>query len=164
MASEDKTVTVRIPRPARVETDARGRTVFTGAVDDDEVEELELISTGLLQNIVDSDAEAREEIRRVAREQPEGLLARNSRTGHFEMLSRETVEKHLERPPRPQDTEPKNAAGRGADDEAASIDFDPDALEIVTTSHLKRLVLETPDGEELDPGEDAGFDPYNTAK
>jgi hypothetical protein len=83
--SEDHTRTVRIKRPSRVAQDERGRTVWVGRV---ETVELELMSTVALQKVMKSgDGGACSEIRKLARSRKDGVLARDTATGHYRIVS-----------------------------------------------------------------------------
>jgi hypothetical protein len=83
--SDDHSKTVRIKRPSRVAPDERGRNVWVGRV---ETVELELMSTTALQKVMKSgDGEACSEIRKLARSQKDGVLARDTATGHYRIVS-----------------------------------------------------------------------------
>lgn len=83
--NKDHTRTIQIKRPSRVSHDDRGRSVWVGPV---ETIELELMSTMALEKIMKSgDDEACSEIRKLARSRKDGVLARETATGHFRIIS-----------------------------------------------------------------------------
>jgi hypothetical protein len=83
--SKDSTKTVRIRKIDKVAPDDRGRSVWLGKVD---TVELELVSTSALEKILKTDATgARSEIRKLAAGRRQGVLARDTATGHFRIVS-----------------------------------------------------------------------------
>ena len=75
--------TIRISRPSKTKVDERGRSVWTEKV---ETVELELVSTMMLQTILDSnDEEARQQIENVANH-GDGVLARDQENNRFEIV------------------------------------------------------------------------------
>jgi hypothetical protein len=83
--SKDSTKTVRIRKIDKVAPDDRGRSVWLGKVD---TVELELVSTSALEKILKTDATgARSEIRKLAAGRKQGVLARDTATGHFRIVS-----------------------------------------------------------------------------
>lgn len=140
---EDYVKTVRIQRPAKVTTDEHGHTVWTAGV---ESVELELVSTTSLTKILESgDKKSQDSIRKAASGNDEGVLARNTATGSFEIISDAILNKAL-------DDNKSQAA--------------TDELSLVSTQVLRKVL--NPDGtaEYTKPtagGKDkfGGFDPYN---
>jgi hypothetical protein len=83
--SKDPTKTVRIRKIDKVAPDERGRSVWLGKVD---TAELELVSTTALEKILKTDASgARSEIQKLAAGRRQGVLARDTATGHFRIVS-----------------------------------------------------------------------------
>ncbi len=83
--TKDHTKTVLIWKPGKVAPDERGRLVWLGKV---EAVELELVSTTALQKILKSEGgEARIEIQKLAAGRKDGVLARDTATGHFRIVS-----------------------------------------------------------------------------
>ena len=83
--AEDFTKTVRIKRPSRVAPDDRGHNVWVGKV---ETVELELVSTMALKRILQTgDGQAQAEIRELAKSKKDGVLARDTATGHYQIVS-----------------------------------------------------------------------------
>ena len=149
--ADDYTATIRIRRPSKVTTDDRGRTVWVGEIEE---AELELVSTAELKQILDSsDPASRSAIEQVASGPAEGLLARNTVTGLFEIVSDRDVQAALAK------NTGRPAAGSGLEPAKSRSGED---LSLVSTQVLRK-VLRTdtkPDGRKKDPG--GGFDPYNS--
>jgi len=83
--SGDFTKTVRIKRNSRVAPDDRGRNVWVGKV---ETVELELVSTMALKKILQTaDCKTQAEIRELAKSNKDGVLARDTATGHYQIVS-----------------------------------------------------------------------------
>lgn len=86
--TKDHTKTVLIRKPGKVAPDERGRSVWLGKV---EAVELELVSTTALQKILKSKGgEARTEIQKLAAGRKDGVLARDTATGHFRIVTETT--------------------------------------------------------------------------
>ena len=150
--------TMRILRSPKVTTDDRGRTVW---VDPIETAKLELVSTQMLTQIIESgDVDTNDQLRKVA-EGEDGLLARDIDSGGFEVISDEELQHILDGT----DMEPeaKNAAGL-VEEAAADTVIDEGELELVSTQML-RIVLSPEDEKKTgDAGSsDSGFDPYDNA-
>jgi hypothetical protein len=91
--SKDHTKTVRIRTPAKVAPDDRGRSVWLGKV---EAVELELVSTTALEKILKTEGgQTRTEIRKLAAGKKDGVLARDTATGHFRIVSESDLKKAL---------------------------------------------------------------------
>ncbi len=83
--SRDHTKTVQIRKVDKIAPDHRGRSVWLGKV---EPVELELVSTTALQKILKTEGgTTRSEIQKLAAGRKNGLLARDTATGHFRILS-----------------------------------------------------------------------------
>ena len=149
--ADDYTATIRIRRPSKVTTDDRGRTVWVGEIEE---AELELVSTAELKQILDSsDPASRSAIEEVASGGAEGLLARNTATGLFEIISDHDVQAALAR-----DTA-RPAAGSGLEPAKGRSGED---LSLVSTQVLRKVLKD--DTKPGTPRKDAGggFDPYNS--
>ena len=149
--------TIRIKKP-RVETDERGRTVWADPV---ETTELELMSTTMLRKMIDSGDESRKQRLRQAAEQKDGVLARDTGNGEFQII----------------DDDDLKAALKSADDpEAGTADIvmeqiplgtgGEEELSLVSTQALRHMLDKdhTPDDEPKDAETEAerNFDPYNS--
>ena len=148
--ADDYTATIRIRRPSKVTTDDRGRTVWVGKIEETE---LELVSTAELKQILaSSDPASRSAIEQVASGDAEGVLARNTATGLFEIVSDSDVDAALGKDAR------RPATGRL---EPVSGRSDED-LALVSTQVLRK-VLKSDAKPGTPPKKDAGggFDPYN---
>jgi hypothetical protein len=156
MTDELKT-TVRIQRPPRVQSDGRGRSVWAEPID---TVEFELLSTGELQKILEStDETAKKSIAVAASSGDDGVLARNTATGHFEILSDADLQRIIE-----QDLKPLGQ------EKVADVIYEPvfdggtsiDELSLVSTLALKKILKaedeEVPVALETDS---PGFDPYD---
>ena len=149
--------TVRLVRRARVTTDDRGRTVWSGPVED---AELELVSTQMLQQMLGSeDARQREALQRAA-EQPDGVLARNMDSDRFEVIDDDDLKAAL-----------SSAAADTGPARSSDVVYEPvstldegEELSLVSTQMLRRMLGdEEPDSKEDEPVQPGGgFDPYNS--
>lgn len=148
--------TQRILRSSKVTTDDRGRTVW---VDPIETAKLELVSTQMLKQLVESGNDAtNDQLRKIA-EGKDGLLARDIDNGEFEIISDEELQKILDGT----DAETE-AAGKPQFMEEPQVEAAPDEaeLELVSTQML-RVVLD-PDAADIaieEDADDAGFNPYD---
>ena len=152
--AEDFTKTVRIKRPSRVAPDDRGRNVWVGKV---ETVELELVSTMALKKILQTgDRQAQAEIRELAKSKKEGVLARDTATGHYQIVSEAELKAIAE-----VDDAPTPAAGdrskRGAHIVAAPLTDNARLaaaeLSLVSTQILRKVV------DKKHPTR--GFNPYD---
>jgi hypothetical protein len=150
------TQSARIRRSSKFTTDDSGRTVL---VDEMETTNLELMSTQMLRQILDtSDLETNDDLRQIA-EGESGLLARDIDKGNFEIISDGELEHILK----------ASDAELGAtnissldDDEMVEPVTDDDELDLVDTQML-RIALNLKDAEEpaADEPLEKRFDPYN---
>jgi predicted RNase H-like nuclease (RuvC/YqgF family) len=143
--SKDLTKTVRIRKIDKVAPDHRGRSVWLGKV---EPVELELVSTAALEKILKSEGGGtRSEIRKLAAGRKNGILARESATGHFRILS----EADLRRAAPLSETTIKKA----------------DELSLVSTQVLRKVVPAAGKAEPVAPkragrkDKFGGFNPYD---
>ena len=149
--ADDYTATIRIRRPSKVSTDERGRTVWVGEIEE---AELELVSTAELQQILDSsDPASRSAIEQMASGAAEGMLARNTATGLFEIVSDQDVQAALAR------NSGRPSAGSGLEPAKSRSGED---LSLVSTQVLRKVLKTdtTPGGRKKDAG--GGFDPYDS--
>lgn len=94
MSDKVKT-SIRIQRPARVNSDGRARSVWSETV---ETAEFELLSTVALKKILkSSDEAAKESIAAAASTGNHGVLARDMATGRFKILDDAEFQKSLRR-------------------------------------------------------------------
>ncbi|HET6628981.1 MAG TPA: hypothetical protein VFG91_04335 [Woeseiaceae bacterium] len=149
--ADDYTATIRIRRPSKVTTDDRGRTVWVGEIQETE---LELVSTAELKQILaSSDPASRSAIEQVASIDTDGVLARNTATGLFEIVSDSDLEAALgkdRRQPAGASGSLEPATGRSGED-----------LSLVSTQVLRKVLKSDvkPGTPKTDAG--GGFDPYN---
>jgi hypothetical protein len=161
--AEDYPPTVRIRRP-KVTTDERGRTVWADKV---ETVQLELVSTGMLQKILQSsDDETRTAIESIVNRPEEGVLARDPATGLFEIISEADLQSFMkENDNLPTETPP--AETPPAEDTLEPVhsetDDDKDELSLVSTQVLRKILHKDspmPVPKKKDKG--GGFDPYDS--
>jgi predicted RNase H-like nuclease (RuvC/YqgF family) len=148
--SIDLTKTVRILRKPKVALDERGHNVW---VDEVETAEFELVSTMMLQAIIESGDDAQKQQLREAADSGDGVLTHDPDKNRFEIV----------------DDEDLMAALQQADDSAppavgvqveTTVEQD-DQFELVSTQMLRAML--DPDAKNEDPPEDdTAFDPYNS--
>lgn len=148
------------PPRRKVRSDERGRSVW---VDTIETASFELVSTQTLKTLLDQQhAREREEIERVAAGGDEGYLARDSATGHFQIIDDTALQAILDQ------RSGATPAARAADvtAEPPSETEDLNELQLVSTQALRQILGEPepkkPRRQEpsaRDKG--GGFDPYN---
>ncbi|MEX0734117.1 MAG: hypothetical protein WD944_07235 [Steroidobacteraceae bacterium] len=142
--TKDYTKTLRIRKVAKVAPDERGRSVWLGKID---TVELELVSTTALEKILKSESgKTRSEIRKLAAGRKDGVLARDTATGHFRILSDADLRK----------AEPITDKSRSAADE----------LSLVNTQILRKALNpdakpETPKPKTGKKDKFGGFNPYD---
>ncbi len=149
--------TQRILRSSKVKTDGRGRTVWADTV---ETTSLELMSTQMLKKVVESnDANANNDLRKVS-EGKDGLLARDTEKGRFEIISDDELQQILDGTDSKSGAEPASIET----EDSAPIDIrGEEELELVSTQML-RVVLDLEDEpvQEEEGKPQSGFDPYNS--
>ncbi len=163
--ADDFTKTVRIQRKSRVAEDDRGRNVWVGKV---ESVELELVSTTALQKILGSaDGKTQAEIRQLAAGKADGVLARDTATGVFQIVSDEDLKTAVEI------TGPKDGPNRSTEIKGSPLSEKAlqaaEELSLVSTQILRK-VLTSDDTADLEPAKKkpgkkdkfGGFDPYNS--
>ena len=151
--------TVRIQRPARIQTDGRGRSVWKDKV---ESGEFELMSTVALRKVLDSkDEAAKKALEAAAQQGREGVLARDVATGHFEIVDDMDLQEILD-----------NDFGLPEQEKGADVVYEPahgngnsaEELSLVSTQALKKILVNDEEKEEAAEIEiqESGFDPYNS--
>ena len=162
--ARDYITTVRIQRRKKTTTDDRGRTVWNEPVED---VELELLSTTALQKILASDdGKTRGEIRRLVAGRKDGVLARDTATGVFQIVSDADLKAALETSE--VRDKPKRETEVTADPISEKTRLAGDELSLVSTQVLRKVL--GPDGkvEYAKPtagkkDKFGGFDPYNNS-
>jgi hypothetical protein len=138
--SKDPTKTVRIRAIGKVAPDHRGRSVWLGKV---YPVELELVSTSALEKILKSGGgETRSEIRKLAAGRKIGVLARDTTTGHFRILSEADLRKAATAPP---GENPKRSGLVMAAPLTETTRRKAEELSLVSTQILRKVV--SPDGK-----------------
>lgn len=149
-------------RPPRVQTDERGRSVWSEPVGTDS---FDLVTTQELRNILESsDDERVQEIETVAAaaETDDGVLARNAETGVFQIIGETELQAILGR-----DQAPELAATPDSAQPSSGPAADDDRLSLVSTQALRKMLSSEPtpddDSAELSIEPGGGFDPYNSS-
>lgn len=160
--SKDDTRTVRIRKIEKVAPDHRGRSVWLGKV---EPIELELVSTTALEKILKTEGgKTRSEIQKLAAGRKNGVLARDTATGHFRILSDADLRKAASAPPV---DGPKRSGVSIAAPLSETTRRKADELSLASTQFLRKVVR--PDGKsEIQKSKPAarkdksgGFNPYD---
>ena len=158
--SKDHTKTVRIQKVDKVAPDLRGRSVWLGKV---EPVELELVSTSALEKILKSEGgQTVSEIRKLAAGRKDGVLARDTATGHFRILSESDLRKAATAPP---GEGPSRSGVVKAEPITESTRQKADELSLVSTQFLRKVVKpEDQGGKAKAAGRKdkfGGFNPYD---
>lgn len=160
--TKDFTKTVQIRKAGKVAPDLRGRSVWLGKV---EPVELELMSTMALRKILNgTNGGERVEIEKLAAGRKNGVLARDTATGHFRILSDADLRKAATAPPGEAPKRGNVVTGAPLTDTARR---KAEELSLVSTQILRKVVR--PDGkadvEKLKPAgkkdKFGGFNPYD---
>jgi hypothetical protein len=159
---KDHTKTVQIRKVDKIAPDHRGRSVWLGKI---EPVELELVSTTALQTILKSEGgKTRVEIQKLAAGRKNGVLARDTATGHFRILSEADLRKAATAPP---GDGPKHGGDVTAPPLSESTRKKAEELSLVSTQILRKVVR--PDSKaEIEKPKPAGkkdkfggFNPYD---
>ncbi len=157
--SDKLKTTVKIQRPAKIQSDHRGGSVSVEPVD---TAKFDLLSTVALRKILkSSDEKAKKSIAAAANSGDEGVLARDTATGHFEILDDTDLQRIIE-----QDVNPSNQekVADNIHEPAFNSEKSIEELSLVSTLALKKLLKEddedVPVAEEIDV---SGFDPYDSS-
>ena len=160
--AKDHTKTVQIRKVDKVAPDHRGRSVWLGKV---EPVELELVSTTALQTILKSEGgKTRVEIEKLAAGRKNGVLARDTATGHFRILSDADLRKAATTPPGEGPKRGNVVTGAPLSDTTRK---KAEELSLVSTQILRKVVR--PDGQaDLEKAKPVGrkdkfggFNPYD---
>jgi len=160
--SKDHTKTVQIRKVEKVAQGLQGRSVWLGKI---EPVELELVSTTALEKIMKTEGgKTRSEIQKLAAGRKNGVLARDTATGHFRILSDADLKKAATTPP---GEAPKRASEVTGAPLTETTRKKADELSLVSTQILRKVVK--PDGKtEIVASKAAGkkdkfggFNPYD---
>ena len=160
--TKDPTRTVRIRKVDKVAPDHRGRSVWLSKI---EPVELELVSTMALQSILKTEGgKTRVEIQKLAAGRKNGVLARDTATGHFRILSEADLRKAATAKP---GEGPKRSSVVTAPPMSETTRKKAEELSLVSTQILRKVVK--PDGKsEIEKSKTAGrkdkfggFNPYD---
>lgn len=146
--------TIRLQRGGKIGTDSLGRTVWTKPV---ETVELELVSTQMLETILDTADEAQKQQIRDLAGGDAGVLARNTASRGYEIVRDDELESALRAM---NDDKPPQAAGGFALERAEeAVDDASEELSLVTTQVLRKILEpESTNGDEIESG---GHNPYD---
>jgi hypothetical protein len=160
--SKDHTKTVQINKVDKVAPDLRGRSVWLGKI---EPVELELVSTTALEKIMKTEGgKTRSEIQKLASGRKNGVLARDTATGHFRILSDADLKKAATAPP---GDGPKRAAETTGTPLTETTRKKADELSLVSTQILRKVVKPDGKSEVVAPkpagkkDKFGGFNPYD---
>jgi len=161
--SDEHTKTVRITRSSRVAQDDRGRNVWVGKV---ETIELELISTTALEKVLKSgDGQSQGEIRKLARSRKDGVLARDTATGHYQIVSDADLQSFVDVEAAVVQDGPKRAAQVVAEPLSDKTRHAADELSLVSTQILRKIVKQDARAGAAKPDTKkdkfGGFNPYD---
>ena len=138
--SKDPTKTVQTRKVEKVAPGLQGRSVWLGKV---EPVELELVSTTALEKIMKTEGgKTRSEIQKLAAGRKNGVLARDTATGHFRILSDADLRKAATSPP---GEGPKRATETTGAPLTETTRKKADELSLVSTQILRKVVK--PDGK-----------------
>lgn len=153
--------TLRIARESKVRTDDRGRSVWAEPVEETE---LELVSTMMLKQLLESEDEQQKQRLAQAAAGKDGVLAHNINNDQFEIIDDDDLKAALASA----DSAPTVASTADVIYEPLmeQADTDDDELSLVSTQALRQLM-----SDDDEPSDDAspdaitgsGFDPYNSA-
>ena len=152
---KESVTTVVIRRPTKVETDKNGRTVWTGAIEETE---LDLMSSQDLKLALQAaDGADRESIRAIAESGKNGVVARERGTGLYHLISEGELQELMD------NDAALSASIRGQEMAPESADGDSEeALALVSTQALRRMLDPIEVEDALDVSDDnPGFDPYD---
>ena len=146
--------TVRIQRKPKVKTDDLGHSVWDESV---QTTELELVSTMMLKQILESDDEkARRRIEKAAHGK-EGVLARDAGSNRFEIIDDDDLQAAIDSAANTPDNAQPTEVARPPLSER--VDQDDEELSLVSTQRLRQMLdIEDP----TQAGDDVGSDPYNS--
>lgn len=153
--SDDLKKTSRVVRKPKVKLDERGHSVWDDTV---KTANLELVSTQMLEQLIESDDQLTKSHLREVSQGEDGVLAHDAEKNRFEIISDEELQHILN------GTEAEYKAGLAAtvDEQPVDTATEEEELELVSTQML-RQILSPEDFSELDEDGSApsGFDPYN---
>jgi hypothetical protein len=147
--------TTRIVRGPKVKTDDRGRSVWADTV---KTANLELVSTQMLQQLIDNGDDATTSHLREVAEGKDGLLAHDTDKGRFEIISDEELQHILD------GTDAEYIAKKKAayiEEPTAEVVEEEEEFELVSTQMLRQILSPEDFSEDNDAAPGSGFDPYN---
>lgn len=147
--------TVRIVRRPKVKTDERGRTVWADTV---ETANLELVSTQMLDQLIEADDDATKNHLRDVAGGKDGVLAHDADKGRFEIISDDELQQILDGT----DAQLEVKKAGFIEEPSAEAVADEEEFELVSTQMLRQILSPEDFSEDVDGEPDAsGFDPYD---
>ncbi len=159
--TEEFKKTVRIVRKPKVALDEHGHSVWTEPV---EAVELDLVSTTMLKQILDSDDKKAKQRIEEAAQGKDGVLAHDTQNNKFEIIDDDDLQAALDSASStPDQTRPADVVLAPLSDH---INEDEEELSLVSTQMLRQILASDDPEANVDPGgiddDDGGFDPYNS--
>ena len=147
--------TQNILRSSKLTKDEHGRTILTDAA---ETQSLELMSTQMLQALIDENSDATNKDLRQLAEGESGLVVRDTEKDSFKIISDDELNKIL----RGSDPDSNERTLSGLiEEEIVDTADGSEELDLVSTQML-RIALNLDDKDDTDEEPlDLGFDPYN---
>tara|TARA_R110002049_G_scaffold196523_6_gene365628 strand:+ start:9773 stop:10216 length:444 start_codon:yes stop_codon:yes gene_type:complete len=145
-------------RPAKISTDERGRSVWSGEIEE---AELELVSTMMLKTLLSSkDAERKQQLEAAAASK-NGVLAKNLSSGAFEIIDDDDLMAALASA---DDGAEKLSASEMAGEHLLELaDTEDEELSLVSTQALRKILGHPEEEAEAEKADKSGgFDPYNS--
>ena len=151
--AENKSAGVLVRRPSAIPADGA-----SAQADDGDANELELVSTQMLKQILSSkDLENRQGVADAASKEGEGVLARDPLTGYFEIIGEEELQAIVDSGQKlPKLSRPSDVTASPLHDYA-----DSDHLSLVSIQALRRVLQDETGKEESESdAADEDFNPY----
>lgn len=149
---------VLVPRPGRIRSDGHGRSVWADPL---QSAELELVSTQMLKQMLSSrDSSERDAIAQVADTSAEGVLARDTGNGRFEIIEDDDLQAILDaNKGLPNLDRPSDVTLEPLKDYA-----DDEHLSLVSTQALRKVLGKDDVDEKTSAAsnESVGFNPYDS--
>lgn len=157
--TDDLKKTTRVVRRPKVRTDDRGRTVWDDTV---RTANLELVSTQMLQQLIESDDHATTTGLQKAAQQKDGVLAHDPEQNRFEIISDEELQHILDGTEAEYNAKKAAVVDEPAIEAVVETDAEQEELELVSTQMLRQILNpEDFSEQDEDSSSPSGFDPYN---
>lgn len=156
--SDELDKTIKLKRNSKVGTDSRGRNVWTKPI---EPTELELVSTVMLQKILATGDESQKKKIREAAEAKDGVLAKDSGSNEFEIITEDELEAAIAAA----DSEADGDQNTEFTLELVGDSEGEEELSLVTTQALRKIFTgdEEEASEQDGPADPGGYNPYDSS-